>query len=293
MASVHSLPQSSRIQLYRTKLSRQFEGLESNALGDNPSPVLDDYLDCLEFQLFARQPNISQIQEMLLELACMIRNCANLQADDYPRFLERLTSLYARGVAQGRVEALTQTAADYADVIEAASRAYPDFDYSAALGQLLCYMGQLYHTRRGSWQTIYDHIASMPESLAAVRYLNETFFNEIRQWAEEGVGNLFQIRRDTQERANELERTVARLTAQAGQLRRRRRATQGDPRVIPLGDARTLREIRETESRLQFARHELGIKQELVTLIDQNIDEFEEKLGRVRRTYTLRLIHST
>lgn len=292
MASVHSLPQSSRIQLYRTKLSRQFEGLESNALGDNPSPVLDDYLDCLEFQLFARQPNISQIQEMLLELACMIRNCANLQADDYPRFLERLTSLYARGVAQGRVEALTQTAADYADVIEAASRAYPDFDYSAALGQLLCYMGQLYHTRRGSWQTIYDHIASMPESLAAVRYLNETFFNEIRQWAEEGVGNLFQIRRDTQERANELERTVARLTAQAGQLRRRRRATQGDPRVIPLGDARTLREIRETESRLQFARHELGIKQELVTLIDQNIDEFEEKLGRVRRTYTLRLIHS-
>ncbi len=293
MASVHSLPQSSRIQLYRTKLSRQFEGLESNALGDNPSPVLDDYLDCLEFQLFARQPNISQIQEMLLELACMIRNCANLQADDYPRFLERLTSLYARGVAQGRVEALTQTAADYADVIEAASRAYPDFDYSAALGQLLCYMGQLYHTRRGSWQTIYDHIASMPESLAAVRYLNETFFNEIRQWAEEGVGNLFQIRRDTQERANELERTVARLTAQAGQLRRRRRATQGDPRVIPLGDARTLREIRETESRLQFARHELGIKQELVALIDQNIDEFEEKLGRVRRTYTLRLIHST
>jgi DNA repair exonuclease SbcCD ATPase subunit len=293
MASVHTLPQSGRIKLYRAALYRRFTGLESNALANEPSPMLDDYLDCLEGLLFDEAtPNISQIQEMLLELSCLIRSCTSFQAHDYADFLERLTSLYARGVAQGRINALTQTAADYADVIEAASRVYPNFDYSAALGQLLCYMGQLYNTRQGSWETIYDHISAMPESVAAVRYLNDTFFSEIRQWADEGVGNLFEIRRDNQQAADELGLAKQRLSARLRLLRQRRLAPRKTPQVIPLSEARTIREIQECEAELEQIESDLGEKQQLLELIDQNIDEFEAKLKGVRRNYAVKLVHS-
>lgn len=294
MSKAYSAVPVTSIQRYRLALSRQFAGQGGAALGDNLPQVLDTYLDCLEALLgdSLAEANISQIQEMLLELSCMLRGPTRLGEAEVLRFLERLIALYAKGVDHRRVEALTHTAADYAEVIEAASMSYPDYDYSEAVSQLLCYMGQLYHTRRGSWKVVYEHITSMPASVEAIRYLNNAFFSEIRQWAEEGVGNLFQIRRDHQEMVAELEGARARLEQSVDQLAGALPGQLNTKSVIHIDDLRKRREVNRLRAEQARLTSEIDGKYQVLALIDENIDEFETKIKDVRRSYSIRLVHS-
>ena len=86
--------------------------------------IFGHYLDYLEHRLREDTDftDIGQIQEMLLELSDCIRSNNNrMSAEEYGALLERLRSIYAEGMAQSRKVIYAATAADYADLIEAAN----------------------------------------------------------------------------------------------------------------------------------------------------------------------------
>ena len=293
MSTMQPIRRSYRIQQYRQELARRFAGLERQNAPLLRGQIWRDYLDCLEAVLLGGDASrFGLAQEMLLELACMVRDGGVITHEEYPQLLDRLIALYARGVGGQQCDALTHTAADYADLIEAASVAYPAYDYSTAVGQLLSYMGQLYHTRRGSWKMVYDHIASMPESVEAVRYLHGAFFSEVRQWTEEGAANLFAIRRDHLQLIETLTQALGELGVSVATLRQRLPAAIGGQRVVQIGDLRQQRTLKELMQRQQTLQQELEGKRGLLRLIEQNIDEFEEKLRVMHRNYSLRLVYS-
>ena len=263
--------------------------------------VLEDYLDYLELEFSNHHStiNISQVQEMLLEISCIIRSGEKaVDAGVYARTLERLSRIYAQDHSRRKQDALSLTADDYAEVVEVISNAFPGYDYREVVGQLLRYMGSLFRQKKGSWITVYEHIRSMPESIEAVQALNEARFLEIQEWVEEGVHNLFSIHSDVRER-------IAQLEEQAGKMENR---MEHERHQLTLGDA-SLEEVAAAgvaclePVRRQRRYDALSDKRDrilqdrqnqvqMVQLIESNIREFETVLKEARRRYLVRLVHS-
>lgn len=261
--------------------------------------LLEDHLGYLEQALGAdAQPDdVGQAQEMLLELALIIRSgTMAISAAGYRRILDRLGRIYARGMGLEGGSAFVLTASDYADVVEAIGNRFDDYDYSRIVGQLLFYMGQLYRSRKGGWVTVYEHLAAMPTRIEGVATLKQNGFAEIHRWAEEGVANLFHIQRDIEARQLELHDRAAHIQRRIDQLRHQ--CTDGrDPavplperRVVSLSDYRLIDRIRRLQRELELILRELDGKRQTARLIESNIREFEQKLQSARRTYLVRAV---
>jgi len=270
---------------------------DSQRLRGQSRKSLEKRLDQLGAQLSGPDTSvdIDGISGMLLALAADIRSGSLVFAgNDYRWILTRLTHIYAQGFGQLKRDAFANTAADYAQVIETISREFPGHDYTEAVGQLLCYMSRLFRTRRSGWKAVYEHILSIPDSVGAKQLLNRAFFAEIQEWAEAGVENLFNIRRDLYEKIADIGARIEALDQKIEQIGGDQ-GTQGETtsgvsaaNVVDLAAARRERQIKQLEHSRQKLRGQKEDEEVIVGLIESDILEFENKLRATRRAYFIR-----
>jgi hypothetical protein len=298
-AGNHSSTQCFTSQQHRLELTGRLSGNFSALTPDRVRQILDDYLDDLERELSVSDvaTDIGRVQEMLLEIAGFIRSgTARVTGAECQFFLGRLIDIYGNGFSQVGKNAFSVTAADYADVIEAVSIECPAYDYSQAVGQLLCYMQQLFESRKESWITIYEHIESMSDSIAVVQLLKEVYLQEIRQWAEEGAANLFGIESDLLSGIRELAGEIKELE---GRIEEKRASLpfgsetakeRGGRQVVDIREKRTEKEIGILFQQIDQLVLERQGKEDIAELIQSNIQELQTKLKETRRRYLLRLV---
>ncbi len=278
-----------RVRVIRQELTKMAAGGAMEMTSDSSCALLRNYFDFLEQQLSdaGAIPDVSQIQEMLLEVSEFIRSGkTGYYSDEYGRILKRLVSIYAGGFSSSSSSAFTLTSANYADVVEAISNRFPGYDYTEAMGQLLAYMEQLFANRKSDWKTIYEHIISMPESVEAKRLIKAARFEEVRQWAEEGAGNLFGIRVDLLEVIGQLSAEIDQLNADIEHLGRAWRTG----RVVSLAARRKANEVPALIEARERVIHQRMDKQNLVELIESNIEEFEMLLRSARRAFFFHIV---
>ena len=261
--------------------------------------IFGDYLDYLEKKLSheASFTDIGQVQEMLLELSHCIRSSdSQIKIEEYSAILERLTIIYTRGMGQKRRTIFSATATDYADLIEAISLKHPTYDYSEMIGQLLFYMNQLFEQRKGNWITIYEHLQSMTDNIEGLQSLKKSHFQEIQQWVEEGVENLFQIREDFYSRIEQLNHELNALD---------QKINEGKDNIssdiakfkIDRGNTVISLEVKRREKELGILANKMN---EIVNaregegrihdLIEENIREFEDILTNTKRSICIELV---
>ena len=255
--------------------------------------LLDDYLDYLDTALSeqgSRSNDVSQIQEMLLEVSQIVRSGrAGVTAKDYRNIISHLTDIYAKGLAEEMQCPFIITSVDYADVIEAISQEYPAFDYREVVGQLLYYMSQLFRNRKGSWMMVYEHLLLLPESINVLALSDQKSFMEIQEWTNQGVENLFQIYRDYKEMIGETECELAGLERRIA-VQKEEMAVQKNSAVIAFDSLRKKRVLKAMLSQKARLIEELQSKQMILELVEDDIREFEEKLVELRRAYFIRLV---
>lgn len=289
-SSQHLSTQQHRLEL-GGGLSDDFSRLPPSTIRQ----ILDGYLDDLERELSESDTgtDIGRVQEMLLEIAGFIRSgTVKATEGECLFFLERLIDLYGNGFSQVGKNAFSVTAADYADVIEAVSIECPTYDYSQAVGQLICYMQQLFESRKGSWITIYEHIESMSNSISVVQILKDVYLQEIRQWADEGVANLFGIESDLIRAAQALDGEIEGLETSIKEKRASLPCVSeaGRRQVVDIREKRVEKEIAVLHQQIDQLMGERQGKTEIAALIQSNIQEFQTKLKEIRRAYLLRLV---
>jgi len=295
----HTVRHRNLREQHRSELVRLASGENANLSPQESSRILESHVQYLEEELTLSNPavDLGQVQETLLEISQIIhyQRTENLGVE-YGAIFHRLVRLYAQGIGGGAGDAFARTAADYAEVIEAIGWTCVDCEYNEAIGQLLHYMGQLFDSRKDSWMSVYEHIRALPDTSATHPALERECFSEVKQWVEEGVGNLFKIRRDLAARLQKLERELACLEEQIRAREDRIAAELGAEKaaaaapVIDLGTRRRQRELLEwhgSRLRLVAAWEEDSY---LLELIESNIREFEAKLKQLRRAYSLRLV---
>ncbi|MBL3600693.1 MAG: hypothetical protein JMN26_09985 [gamma proteobacterium endosymbiont of Lamellibrachia anaximandri] len=269
--------------------SREGSGADPHRLRE----LLDDYIDYLDTALSeqgGRSIDVSQIQEMLLEVSQIIRSGrAGVSTDDYRNIISHLTGIYAKGLAEEMKCPFIITSVDYADVIEAISHEYPAFDYREVMGQLLYYMSQLFRNRKGSWMMVYEHLLSLPESIDALALSNRKAFTEIQEWTEQGVDSLFQICRDYKEMVGQTEHDLAGLERRIAVHKDEMKAQQHRA-VIAFDSLRKKRVLKAMLSQKARLIEALRSKQMILELVEDDIREFEEKLVELRRAYFIRLV---
>ncbi len=258
---------------------------------DNACKVLKKYFDDLELSLAVegKTADVTQPQTIWLEIAEFIQAEKNhILNDGYTRLLNRLTRIYTRGLQQQGNLAFAATAANYADVIEIVSQAHPSYDYSEVVGHLLHYMNQLYKGREKSWLRIFEHLLSMSDSIRPIQYLKEHHLKDIKQWIEEGVDNLFQIR-DDQVLLHSAK--IAEL-AETEQLieQTRRKLARNHAKVVPITWSNDQTFLKTLTEERDLLISDLESREELVELLENNIQEFEDKLYATRRACVIRLV---
>jgi hypothetical protein len=259
---------------------------------DNACKVLKKYFDDLELFLAVegKTADITQLQAIWLEIVEFLQAEKNHILDDgYTRLLNRLAQIYTRGLQQQGNLAFAATAANYADVIEIVSQAHPSYDYSEVIGHLIHYMNQLYKVREKSWLRIFEHLLSMSDSIRPIQYLRERHLKGIKQWIEEGVDNLFQIRDDQVLLHSEKIAELAE-TEQSIEQTRQRLAQSGNATVVPITWPKELASLKTLTEERDLLIADLENRQELVDLLENNIQEFEDKLFATRRACTIRLL---
>jgi hypothetical protein len=261
--------------------------------------VLDDCLGHLDEQLRGQGASTDRrsARQTLRELADLIASGRlGLARVDYESLLVRLAAIFATGFSPASQGALVFTAPTYAGVIAAISRACPNCDYEASLGQLLTYMARLFLDRRSGWKAIYRSIQAISDGVAAKQRLDDGEFARIQEWIESGAANLFPIQRDLGRAIGRLGEKVAAIDAQiashaaALDLASRQRRTDGSLRnVVSLDTWRQGREIAELERQRLDLLDQIEAKQGIQDLIDADIRELEDCLRATRRAYFIRL----
>ncbi len=261
--------------------------------------ILEGHLQYLEEELTLHNAavDLGQVQETLLEVSAIIRHQRSERPEaEYGTILGRLTRLYARGIGGEASDAFARSAADYADVIEAISWTCSSCEYSQAIGQLLHFMGQLFDSRKESWMTVYEHILSMPDSAAIQPLLERECFSEVKQWVDEGVGNLFKIRGDLAARLQKLEQELALLEQDMQELEEQiaaeleaEKTAAGAP-VIQLDTRKRQKELLGWQGKWRRLVTAWEDERYVLDLIESNILEFDTKLKQLRRAYSLRLV---
>lgn len=270
------------------------EGETARTRQESACKVLKQYFDNLEMTLSEvnKAVDISELQTIWLEISEFIQAKKNhILHDGYNRLLNRLTSIYTRGLGQQGNLAFAATATNYADLIESVSQTHPSYDYSEAVGHLLHYMNQLYRIRQKSWLRIFDHLLSMPDYIQPIHYLKERHLKGIQQWVEEGVDNLFQIRDDQVLLYSEKIAELAEIE-QSIELVHQKLDISFHSNVIPITQHKEQTSLKKLIEKKDFLISDLENRQQLVDLLENNIQEFEDKLFATRRACTIRPIKS-
>ena len=153
-------------------------------------------------------------------------------------------------------------------------------------------MDQLFKHREGSWVEVFEHLLSMTDSSLLTQELISQHLQEIQHWVDEGVENLFQLREDQQLLITELNGRIISIEAEINFKRHELETLHKMPHgtnVIDIGRPRKLRELQDLVGDREQLLEERTGKEQLIELLDENIQEFEEKLSQTRRDY---LIHA-
>ncbi|MFI0457078.1 MAG: hypothetical protein ACH254_05695, partial [Candidatus Thiodiazotropha endolucinida] len=157
--------------------------------------IIKQYFDYLESLLGRKHsdPDVEQLRALLTEISGFIRSeKSQIKDDGYIRMLNRLTTIYAKGIQLEDDKAFIGTAVNYADIMNTVSKSYAGYDYTEPVGLMLHYMDKLFNDREESWLEVFEYIISMSDS-HVLRMLKEQHLQEIQNWVEEGVDNLFAI----------------------------------------------------------------------------------------------------
>ncbi|MEN8176985.1 MAG: hypothetical protein ABFS39_00005 [Pseudomonadota bacterium] len=258
---------------------------------DRACGALKHHFDDLESLLTRKREirDIDQPKEILIEISQFLQSKDNQILDDgYTCLLDRLTQIYTQGLEHQDDQVFADTAANYAGVIQVVSQTHFAYDYSEVIGQLLHYMNQLYKNREKSWLRIFKYLLSMPDSIQGIQVLKERHLNEIQQWIEEGVDNLFELRDDQIQLFSEKIAELAR--AEEGvEHKLKEMDVDLDHQVLPITWLKDKAELKALIEQRDLLIDDLENKQKLVDLLEQNMQEFEEILLTTRRAY---LIHS-
>jgi hypothetical protein len=257
--------------------------------------IIKQYFDHLEEALSDPHEtvDITQLQEMLLELSLFLRSGkSQIEADGYLRLLNRLTAIYAKGLQVKDDRAFARTAANYADILELVSQSFLDYDYSESIGLLLHYMDKLFNYREESWIEVYEHLLCMPDSIHILQQLKIDHLDEIKRWIEEGVNNLYTLW-DEQLELIEMQSQNLQDADTEIIIREQRLEEEGQRFArTNMADLALVREKREV-AKLICKRDELysqwRSKLEIVGLLESNIAEFADRLARMRRSALLHL----
>ncbi|MEW8505974.1 MAG: hypothetical protein AB2598_04680 [Candidatus Thiodiazotropha sp.] len=270
------------------------EGLPEMAQ-DESCHIIKQYFDHLESTLAKKdaQIDIEQLSQLLTEITGFIRSeKSQLKGDGYMRMLNRLTAIYAKGVQVEDDRAFTGTAVNYADIMNTISQNYTGYDYSESIALMLHYMDKLFNYREESWFDIYQHIVSMPDSINILQMLKEQHLQEIQNWVEEGVDNLFSIWEEQlevlQNIGDEIHQIDREILLLSRQLRHSKHAIGSNIYYLEDGRRhRALAKLREKRRELESARE---AKFDLTTLLDDNIQEFGRRLTEIRRSTQIQLV---
>jgi molybdopterin converting factor small subunit len=256
--------------------------------------ILKQYFDYLENSLSKpAESDIGLLQEMLLEISGLLRSGkSQLEEDGYFRLLNRLTSIYAKGLQTENDWAFAQTAANFADILQSISHAYQDYDYSHSVGLLLHYMDRLFNYEEESWLEVFEHLRAMPDSIDIMQQLKDQYLHEIQNWVEEGVDNLFTIRNEQVEILANLDQTMMQLDKEVSNremslLRQVHSAHQGN--IVEMRHQFERREIYRLREESRDMLKERESKLEIINLLDVNIQEFADRITDIRRRAIMRL----
>ena len=288
------------VHSHRLALMQVFDDSDIVMTPDRSLQILNEYLNCLEKELTGSSgaPDIGKIQEMLLEISQFVRSGkARVLPHEYGRLLGRLSGIYSQGLSENFKSAFCRTAADYADVVEAISKENASYDYSKIVGQLLYFMGQSFESRKGSWVVIYEHLGSMSDSIRVIQLLKLEYLLEIQRWAEEGVANLFQIRKDLQRKIASFDEAVDGVLAEIAERRQEMASCKSSwldrcgGRILNMDVWILKSEIDALRKKVKDLIQERDGSLAINDLIDVNILEFEGKLREVRRKYHIKLVY--
>jgi hypothetical protein len=264
---------------------------------DESCRIVKQYFDFLEYSLThrAEPTDISELREMLVEISKFIRSeKTEIRADGYLRMLKRLTHIYAQGVNARNDQAFAGTAVNFADIINVLSHSYPGYDYSESVGLLLYYMNRLFNYREEGWIDLYEQLLLMPDTTRVMRMLRVQHMQEIQDWIEEGVDNLFTIWDEQLEVVEQLNSEILELDRAIIQGRKAQFIDRFDdhPNVTSLSKHRQRQDIAQTHMEREKLIEERDAKLELADLLSENIQEFTDRLTDIRRSATIQLIWS-
>jgi hypothetical protein len=256
-------------------------------------PIIKQYFDYLEHALndHGDQVDIGLLQEMLMEISLLLRSGKGLfREDGYLRMLDRLTAIYAKGLRVENGLAFAHTAANFADILESLSQQFQDYDYSHSVSVLLHYMDKLFNAREESWLQVYEHLLNMPDTIHIMQQLRLEHIDVINTWIEEGVDNLFTLREEQLDMIDIQGEAVHDLDHQIMTRLSQLDKSPLHERVVDIGRARQLREIdRLTRQREQLVSDRQS-KREIADLLETNIQEFSDRLAKMRRSTLLKLV---
>jgi hypothetical protein len=282
---------------YLQAMPEGIDALTFSSVATSPQPTESGcgdfarYLDDLESSLTKRgEQGILQPQSILVDIGKTLEAQKHHILDaGYTCMLDRLTRIYTKGLNHSDNPCFANTAVNYAGLVHAVSQKHSAYDYTETIGQLLLYMHQLYRQGEKSWLRIFDHLLNMPDSIRGIQTLKDSHFYGIQEWIEEGVDNLFDLREDQMHLHSEQIASLAELEEQVADISQDL-ARQAKNRVYPidwLGRKSTLHDlIRQRDLLID----ELEDRQRLVELLDQNMQQFEDKLYATRRAIFIRTV---
>ncbi len=262
---------------------------------DESCKIIKQYFDYLESVLGRKhnEINIVQLREILTEISGFIRSeKSQIQDDGYMRMLNRLTTIYAKGIKLEDDKAFTGTAVNFADIMNTVSQSYAGYDYRESVGLMLHYMNRLFNDREESWLEVFEHLMAMPDS-HVLQMLKEQHLQEIKNWVEEGVDNLFAIWDEQLDVISNLSNEIYQLDKQILQVNQQLRKNlmgAAASNIIYLKNVQLRQELdqlRQNRMELDMARDG---KLELVNLLDENIHEFGDRLTEIRRSTQIQLV---
>jgi hypothetical protein len=260
-------------------------------------PIIQQYFDFVETSLTdqSKKADIVLLKEMLLDISQLLRSDKNqLQADGYLRMLNRLTDIYAKGLQVENDRAFAVTAANFADILGSVSQRFQDYDYSRSVSLLLHYMDKLFKSREESWLEVYEHLLSIPESIHVMQRLRMEYLNEIDNWIDEGVDNLFTLWDEQLELIAIQDQTLHDLELQILTLRSQlqHQLETGRAGVVDFRRALQQRELQLLQEQRDLLMLERRTKLDIVDLLESNIREFSDCLAQTRRSTLLKLAWS-
>ncbi|MES9969406.1 MAG: hypothetical protein ABW092_05185 [Candidatus Thiodiazotropha sp.] len=275
----------------------RIDGVEqlSTLAQDESCKIIKQYFDYLESMLGRNHNEIDivQLREILTEISSFIRSeKTQIKDDGYMRMLNRLTTIYAKGIRLENDKAFTGTAVNFADIMNTVSQSYAGYDYREPVGLMLHYMNRLFNEREESWLEVYEHLMAMPDS-HVLQMLKEQHLQEIKNWVEEGVDNLFAIWDEQLDVISNLSNEIYLLDKEILEVSkqlRMNRLSAAAPNIIYLRDVylrQELDKLRQNRLELDAARDG---KLELANLLDENIHEFGNRLTEIRRCTQIQLV---